>query len=114
MCATCPQCFFEMFTKFAIDGVSGQYPEALGPTVDTLGNLVASVLRRVAQAGISSSPAGTGKAVGGRASRQSAAVWRDDGRVRVTLLGEPGKAWPSSPWESGWKCSARTIVGYGG
>ena len=33
-----------------------------------------------------------------RARGQSTVGHRDDRRVSVTVLGEPGRAWPSSPW----------------
>ena len=52
-----------------------------------------------AQGGVSGWPAGAGEALGRRASGQSTVGHRDDRRVSVTVLGEPGKAWPSSPWE---------------
>ena len=35
----------------------------------------------------------------------------DDRRVSVTVLGEPGKAWPSSPWEGLGKSSGEGAAG---
>jgi len=43
--------------------------------------------------------AGAGEAVGMRAWGQSRVGKRNDRRVSVTVLGEPDKAWPASPWE---------------
>ena len=54
---------------------------------------------------------GAGEAVGRRASGQLTVVDRDDRRVSVTVLGEPGKAWPSSLWEGLGKRSAG-VLGY--
>jgi len=39
-------------------------------------------------------------------------VYRDDGLLSVPVLGEPGKAWPSSPWEGLGKRSRECALGY--
>ena len=39
-------------------------------------------------------------------------VYRDDGLLSVPVLGEPGKAWPSSPWEGLGKRNRECALGY--
>jgi hypothetical protein len=57
-------------------------------------------------------PARAGEAVGRRSSWQPTVVDRDDTRVSVTVLGEPGKAWPSSLWEGLGKHSGKNALAY--
>ena len=71
-----------------------------------------------AQAGVSGWPLGTGEAVGRRPGGQSTSRHRDDRRVSVAVLGEPGKAWPTSRREGlgkhrAWKVRRATSPGAG-
>ena len=52
-----------------------------------------------AQPRVSGWRADPGKALGGATSGRSTVVYRNDGQLSVPVLGEPGKAWPSSPGE---------------